>query len=176
MAAGTLLAALLTHAMLFGGKDLATDYPAWSYPGLTQRALLKVNAWWNHAHGFPSEVDCRVTLERAHAEAHPRLIEVAFDGAGGSAVCVASHRHTAEFLRFFVPAMELVCPTLGFMLFLALERRKPGLKLWRPLAIVVFAVALPHSTFWGEIARAAIVALAMMASVEMLGERRRRIA
>lgn len=176
--AGVALSVLLTHGIFYGGKDLGTDHPVWTYAGLSQHALLAVNTFWFHFHHLPSEADCRSALEQGNRQARPaRVLAVEYrqnpDSPAG-VVCDASHRHIGEFLRFLMPAVRLACPTLGFLLFLLLDRRRPGLQLCGPLTMVVVAVALPYWGFWAEMVRAGLVALGMMGSVALFADTKRR--
>jgi hypothetical protein len=173
--AGIVVAGLLTHGILYGGKDLSTGHPVFSYAGLSQRALLAVNQRWNHAHGLPSEMDCWNAVDRDAGRR--RLVDVSLNAPGdfpAGAVCDSSHSHTPEFLRFLIFTLRLVAPTIGFAIFLLLERRKPGLQLWRPITIVIVAIGLPHWGLWAEVARAGIVTLAMIGSVALFADTKRR--
>ena len=146
MVAGAVLAGCLAHLAICGGRNLATLAPETTYFGASQRVLLYANQLWSHARGERSLLDCG-----------PAWHTVEYAAACGD---VQAFAHT------YLRTVRILCPSLGFAVFLLLGRRRPGLKLWRPLMIVAVAVALPGWGFWLEIARASLVALAMIASVE----------
>ena len=70
--------------------------------------------------------------------------------------------------------MELIAPCLGFGIFLllgprqVLVRRNPNLHLWMPLVILLAAMLMGHQGLEAEVARAAAVAFAMMATAMLL--------
>ena len=78
--------------------------------------------------------------------------------------------HIRDFGSFFAPAVQLICPLIGFALFGMLARPRIGLNLWKPVAIALW-LCLPYGYLagvpgtalpWVEGART-IVIVALMA-------------
>jgi hypothetical protein len=97
-----------------------------------------------------------------------------------AATCRQSNAHIEDFGRLYLRIVELIAPCLGFGLFLLLGprqllvRRKPNLQLWMPFVIVVAALLMGHWGFQAEVARASVVAFAMMATATLLSFRKGR--
>jgi hypothetical protein len=171
--------------------NLTVESPAWTYKGFFQRTLFNIDVVWSHAHGWPSEMDCRMGIRRvkeaaARLEPVESVISYADPATGGpktetflakptgvyqeqlaaaSAVCSATH--IDDFGRFYAHTVELICPSLGFTLFWMLTRRKTWRQLWKPFAIVTVAMMIPAwglAQPWSEVVRTLIVVLAMMGS------------
>jgi hypothetical protein len=82
--------------------------------------------------------------------------------------------HIWEFGRFYARLVELVCPLAGFALFLILARPRPSRRLWIPLAILAATLLAPHWHSWEEIMRASFVEVAMIGSLALLPNAKRR--
>ena len=81
--------------------------------------------------------------------------------------------HVRDFGQFYAPAVELICPLLGFGVFWIISRHKVGLKFWKPVAIVTL-LAIPRGYLavvpWTalpivEVARTLFIVALMMWSV-----------
>jgi hypothetical protein len=85
--------------------------------------------------------------------------------------------HIHDFGRFYAPAVQLICPLIGFLLFWILSRHKVGINLWKPLAIA-WLPAMPLGYIdlvpgyvlpWVEVARTLLIVLVMVWSVGAIG-------
>jgi hypothetical protein len=84
--------------------------------------------------------------------------------------------HIQDFGRFYAPAVQLICPLIGFTLFWILSRHKLGPHLWKPLAIAsLLAVPTTYLDWapagvwpWLETARTVVVVSLMIAVARLL--------
>jgi hypothetical protein len=188
-AAGVLLAAFAMHWLWFGGSHMDVE-------GLSQRLLLATDQVWSHLHGWASESDCQAATEKAGkaedatpgrifgAYARPENLKYLTSQEGNSLALaqrlnnasdtICGENHISEFGRFYARLAELVCPLAGFALFLILARPKPIWRLWIPVAILAATLLLPHWHSWELIAQAAFVALAMISSMALFPDAKRR--
>ena len=70
--------------------------------------------------------------------------------------------HFQDFGQFVAPAVHLVYPLIGFALFLALARHRPGSNIWKPAVVLVLLMTLPNTTPWVEALRS-VLAVGLMA-------------
>jgi hypothetical protein len=81
--------------------------------------------------------------------------------------------HIRDFGRFYAPAVQLLCPLIGFALFRIISRHKVGLQWWKPVTIALLVAVLPDfsafasrdATPWVEVARTILVVVLMLWSV-----------
>jgi hypothetical protein len=147
ISAGVLLSALLAHFVIDGASRMNVKSSPWSYRGLSQQTVLVVNQAWSRIYGLCSEKD-RLSAVRDGRETN------------------CNDESLKEFGHFYADLAKLACPLIGFAIFMIVTGRRPDIQLWKPLAIVVAALALPFSAASGVVC-AAIVAAAMMASTEV---------
>ena len=84
--------------------------------------------------------------------------------------------HIRDFGPFYAPAVQLICPLIGFALCWILSQHKVGIQLWKPLAIALllakpygYVEVMPgYATPWVEAARTTLVILLMVWSVGAL--------
>jgi hypothetical protein len=78
--------------------------------------------------------------------------------------------HIRDFGWFYAPAVQLICPLLGFALFWILSRHKMDTHIWKPLAIA-FLLSIPTGFVgllsagalpWVEAARTLLLVLLMV--------------
>lgn len=157
-AAGVVVAALAANFLVAGPQNLADDAQANTYRGLSQRAFYLADAAHSRLRGEPAYLACR-----------------ALDGQKGSDTCWARKDIQAEG-KFYALTVNLVCPLIGFALFLALYRRRLGWGAWLALAVLLLAAVapLPRYFFTGPELHATAVALAMISSVALLPDAKRR--
>jgi hypothetical protein len=182
---GILLSALLAHFLIDGASRMDVESSPWSYRGLSQQTVLALNQVWSGLHGFASERDCVAAIRSAAQSRRmvrskiwltnadgsgKRLITVSDPSAAyqaslraSGAICPATGS-IEDFGRFYARFSKLICPSVGFALFMILAGRRPSIHLWKPLAIVTAALALPWSPAWGLVC-AAMVAAAMIAAI-----------
>jgi hypothetical protein len=142
--AGLALCGILAEGMVYAGRNLATDPPAWTYRWFFQRALFAIDAVWAHAHGWRSETACMVAKQEAReARARMPLVDEAFtfvDSATGkrykmhgkepqradaaddrkrwdAVKAVCDNTHMWEFSSFYKHSIEFLGPLFGFALF-----------------------------------------------------------
>ncbi len=81
--------------------------------------------------------------------------------------------HIRDFGRFYAPAVHLICPLIGFLLFWVMSRHKVGINLWKPMAIALL-LTVPSSLLtqmpayslpWIEVARTLLIVWLMVRSV-----------
>ena len=164
--AGMALAGGLTHLMIWGGRNLTPLARESTYFGASQRVVLYANQVWSRAYGKASILDCwtaRQTADDGTSVVTADLRQIKDLRNAETTACESGD--VQAFAHAYMRTVVVLCPSLGFTVFLLLGRYHPRLQLWRPLAVVVIATGLPHWGFWPEIARAALVALAMMGSV-----------
>ena len=81
--------------------------------------------------------------------------------------------HIRDFGSFYAPMVQLLCPLLGFALFLMISRHRVGQNVWKPVSIAAL-LAIPFGYIsvlpidaipWMEAARTILVILLMACSV-----------
>ena len=85
--------------------------------------------------------------------------------------------HIRDFGSFYAQTVHLICPLIGFALFWIVSRHKVGIKVWKPLAIVILLTIPPsfstlapgYATPWAEAARTFLIVLLMVWSVGAIG-------
>lgn len=100
-------------------------------------------------------------------------ILVATEWAWSHAHGWAPMSHIRDFGHFYAPAIQLVCPLIGFGLYWWMSGKKVGRQVWKPLAIAGLLVAPPSlsdlvggvGTPWAEGARTIAIVLFMVWSV-----------
>src|SRR5204863_9667493 len=84
--------------------------------------------------------------------------------------------HIRDFGQFYAPMVQLICPLIGFTLFLVLSRHKVNTGCWKPLAVAL-VLCLPtrylapvpvYALAWVEVARTMLVLSLMMWSAGVI--------
>jgi hypothetical protein len=85
--------------------------------------------------------------------------------------------HIRDFGHFYAPMVQLLCPLVGFAIFLVISRHKVGTNFWKPLAAALL-LAIPtgyiglvpgYAIPWVEAARTILMVLVMVWSVGGFG-------
>ena len=195
--AGVMLAALAMHWVRYGASHMDVDASVTSYMGLSQHLVRATDQVWSRLNGWASEPDCTAAWKKTRkVDTFSRVayLSAAFAGPENLKYLTSQERadlavvqrlrnvadktcgdtHIHEFGLFYARVAELISPLAGFALFLVLARPKPARRLWIPLAILAATLLLPRWQHDDEITRASLVAVAMIGSLVLFPDAKRR--